>query len=177
MFHHFSAGSRVQAPQVVGSDGLHYWSSPTCQTEDAVSPGLVSDVRPSLGLSFQAPDGYSRSCRTTHLVVSPVQSSCWQTFRPLTPTIQITTNASPTGWGALVLDLTTNGHWMTEERGLHINLLELLAIFKAFWAFKRLLLGHVVQVATDNTTAVFYLNKQDGTCSQRLLYLTVQIWE
>ena len=48
------------------------------------------------------------------------------------PTIQITMDASPTGWGAHVHDPTANGHWTLREDILHINLMELFAIFKAF---------------------------------------------
>ena len=59
---------------------------------------------------------------------------------------------------------------------MHINFLELLAIYKAFRAFEHLLCGRVVQVASDNTIAIFYLNKQGGTHSLHLLYLSVKIW-
>ena len=48
---------------------------------------------------------------------------------------------------------------------------------KAFKAFLPLVQGQGVQVVTDNTTAMYYLNKQGGTCSRSLLLLTVILWE
>ena len=56
----------------------------------------------------------------------------------------------------------------------HINQLELLTIVKVFQAFETFLLGCVVQVAIDNTTAV---NKQGGTHSLCLLFQAVDLWE
>ena len=96
-------------------------------------------------------------------------------FGPLTPEIQVTTDASPTGLSAHIEQLTAHGLWSQEESCMHINFLELLVIYKTFQAFERVLCSRVVQVASDNTTTVFYLNKQDGTHSLHLLYLSIQI--
>jgi len=41
----------------------------------------------------------------------------------------LTTDASPTGWGAHVLDKVTRGFWSKEEQTLHINTLEIIAVF------------------------------------------------
>ena len=68
---------------------------------------------------------------------------------------------------------TDYGH----HKSVHINHLELLAIIKVFHAFLLLMRGRVVQLATDNTTALFYVNKQGGTHSPSLLYLAVDLWE
>ena len=87
------------------------------------------------------------------------------------------TDASPTGWGAHCLQHTVHGLWSNQELPLHINHLELLAIIKAFHAFLPLIRNQVVQLATDNTTALFYVNKQGGTHSPSLLYLVVTLWE
>ena len=35
----------------------------------------------------------------------------------------------------------------------------------------------MVQIATDNTTAMYYILKQGGTHSPGLLYLAVNLWE
>ena len=65
----------------------------------------------------------------------------------------------------------------SREVHLHLNHLELLAITKAFQAFESLLVSQVVRIATDNTMAVSYINKQGGTHSLQLLYLAVDLWE
>ena len=44
------------------------------------------------------------------------------------PTCVINTDASSVGWGASMGDATTQGLWSLEERKLHINILELLAV-------------------------------------------------
>uniref|UniRef100_A0ABM5FT66 Uncharacterized protein isoform X1 n=1 Tax=Pogona vitticeps TaxID=103695 RepID=A0ABM5FT66_9SAUR len=98
-------------------------------------------------------------------------------FGPLQPSIQLTMDANLSGWGVHCLNLTANGHWTLPEAALHINALELLAVFKALRASERLLSNKVVQVTSDNTTVVYYPNKQGGTHSRQLLHLTVQIWD
>ncbi|KAJ7345303.1 hypothetical protein JRQ81_001253, partial [Phrynocephalus forsythii] len=90
---------------------------------------------------------------------------------------EVQTNVSTTRWGATCADLQIHQTWSPQERVLHINMLELLAIFKAFRAFEPLLCGKMVQLITDNTTALFYVNKQGGTQSLPLLHLTLRFWE
>ncbi|KAJ7307453.1 hypothetical protein JRQ81_009473, partial [Phrynocephalus forsythii] len=91
--------------------------------------------------------------------------------------IQVTTDASNTGWGAHCLHVRAHDLWNSKEQTHHINYLELLAIIKAFKTFKLLLLRQVVQIITDNTTALFYINKQGRTCSNTLLQITLSFWE
>ena len=65
------------------------------------------------------------------------------------------------------------------ETLLHINLLELQAICLALKPFLLSIKGSLVQVLMDNTTAMWYCNKQqpaasravwgDGFCAKRLL--------
>ena len=46
---------------------------------------------------------------------------------------------------------------VSQRKLLHMNVLELLAIIKACKAFRNLLLGKMVQIAANNTTAMFYV--------------------
>ena len=98
-------------------------------------------------------------------------------FRPLQLTIQVTTDASTTGWGAHCKSHRVHALWSTKEKRLHINHLEMWAVIKAFRAFLPLLHGRAVQLVTDNTTTMHYINKQGGTHSMTLLYLAVILWE
>ena len=50
----------------------------------------------------------------------------------------------------------------------------MLVVIKVFRAFYPLIVG---QVATDNTTTMYYINKQGGTYSLLLLYLVIHLWE
>ena len=74
----------------------------------------------------------------------------------------VTTDASLTGWGATHEGRSINGLWDVHMRTLHINRLELMAVWLALRHFLPVLRGHHVLVRTDNTTVVAYVNKQGG---------------
>jgi len=94
-----------------------------------------------------------------------------QPLHPVAHTRQIFTDASHQGWGAHMDDQTAQGDWSKPERDLHINILELKAVFLALQEFRELCTGHTVLVATDNTTVVAYINKQGGMRSGPLCAL------
>lgn len=56
------------------------------------------------------------------------------------------------------------------------NYKELSAIFQALEVSENLLVGSHVQIQSDNSTAVAYLNKQGGTKNQELMNLTFKIF-
>ena len=92
------------------------------------------------------------------------------------PDLTLYTDASTLHWGAHAVGFRAAGSWSREERALSINCLELLVVIRAlradppFWRGKRLL------VASDNTTAVAYINHQGGTRSMTLMDLTYQLF-
>ena len=76
----------------------------------------------------------------------------------LSPTLSIETDASLRGWGALCQGI---GCW----KSLHINILELLAVFYAMKAFFKtspssLLL---VLILSNDTSVVAHVNRMGGT--------------
>ena len=72
------------------------------------------------------------------------------------------------GWGAHLGDSTARGVWSDTESWLHINSLELKAVFLALKSFEHLCKDQIVLVAMDNTTVVFYVNKEGGMkCNSR----------
>jgi ribonuclease HI len=85
------------------------------------------------------------------------------------------TDASLEGWGAHCTHLHAQGRWSNLERSLHINILELKAVLHAVKAFAKFLINKPVQIATDNTTVVAYINKQGGTHSWELCALLWRI--
>ena len=80
----------------------------------------------------------------------------------------VTTDASRSGWGATLEGRTARGLWTQAMLEYHINYLELMAIYLALKYFEPLLLGCHVLVRTDNTAALYYLNKQGGLSSRAL---------
>ena len=75
------------------------------------------------------------------------------------------TDASQRGWGAHMGSLTASGLWDAEMSQLHINHLELEAVFLALKHFEQVLPDKHVLLNTDNTTVACYLNKQGGARS------------
>ena len=61
-----------------------------------------------------------------------------------------------------------SGVWSAQEKLLHINLLEMKALFLALQAFQEDVAGHHVTAMCDNSTVVAYVNKQGGTVSRPL---------
>ena len=98
-----------------------------------------------------------------------------QPLHPIRHALQIFTDASKEGWGAHLNELTARGFWSVPESKLHINYLELKAVFLALKEFQDLCVGKIVLVATDNTTVVAYINKEGGMRSGPLCALLWRI--
>ena len=71
--------------------------------------------------------------------------------------------------------MTVSGNWTDQEKLLHINVLELKTVFLALKSFQNRILDKRVLIATDNATAVSYLNKQGGTHSWDMCLLVWRI--
>ncbi|KAI2662333.1 Transposon Ty3-G Gag-Pol polyprotein [Labeo rohita] len=89
--------------------------------------------------------------------------------------ITLATDASLTGWGAVMSGHPARGLWSSRHLTWHINCLEMLAVFRALKHFLPDLIGHHVLVRTDNTVVVYYFNHQGGLCSRPLYKLAHQI--
>ena len=98
-----------------------------------------------------------------------------QPLHPLKYALQIFTDASKEGWGAHLDEHTARGIWSLPETKLHINYLELKAVFLALKSFQAICSDKIVLVATDNTTVVAYINKEGGMRSGPLCALLWRI--
>ena len=99
--------------------------------------------------------------------------------------ITLYTDASNDGWGAVMGTSKTGGRWNEAEASHHINYLELMAIFFGLKAFCMKEYSVHIQVYSDNTTAVTYINSMGGTHSMechsvaktiRLFCMERKIW-
>ena len=79
------------------------------------------------------------------------------------------------GLGAHLNECTARGIWSLPERKLHINYLELKAVFLALKEFQDLCIHKIVLVVTGNTTVVSYINKEGGMRSDPLCALLWRI--
>ena len=84
------------------------------------------------------------------------------------PALHLYSDASRSGWGTHLFDHFMSGEWSEEEKLLHINFLEMKAMFLVLQSFQEVVAGLRVTVMCDNSTVVAYVNKQDGTVSHSL---------
>ena len=89
--------------------------------------------------------------------------------------LHLYSDASSSGWGAHLLDQNVSGVWSAQEKLLHINLLEMKALFLALQAFQEDVAVRHVTAMCDNSTVVAYVNKQGGTVSRPLCLLTSRL--
>ena len=67
------------------------------------------------------------------------------------PDLHLYSDASCSGWGAHLLDQHVSGVWSDQEKLLHINLLEMKALFLGLQAFRVDVIGHHVTAMCDNS--------------------------
>ncbi|XDV17738.1 hypothetical protein PO909_023557 [Leuciscus waleckii] len=87
----------------------------------------------------------------------------------------VSTDASTSGWGALLEGRPFFGQWSEREKLLHINCLEMLAVDNALTRFCPQIRGHHVLVRSDNMSVVVYINHQGGIRSRTLHRLTERL--
>jgi hypothetical protein len=75
----------------------------------------------------------------------------------------ICSDASITGWGGDMNNISNGGDWQPNEAIHHINYLELLAAYFVLKSFLKDVLGKHIKMIIHNTTAVSVINNM-GTC-------------
>ncbi|XP_075340396.1 uncharacterized protein LOC142399558 [Odontesthes bonariensis] len=87
----------------------------------------------------------------------------------------ISTDASLTGWGAVWEGRSVWAIWQPPWTSEHINVLELKAIHLALQRFLPTLQHSHVLVRSDSTSAVYHVNHQGGTKSQKCLQVAEEL--
>ena len=96
---------------------------------------------------------------------------------PPIPSVNIESDTSNKGWGAVLEGQTqTGGVWTAEEAAHRINYLELLAAFLAIKAFGKDWRDKVVLLCLDNITVISHINRKGGTTSPQLCKLAMWSW-
>lgn len=93
------------------------------------------------------------------------------------PELTVVTDASSFGWGGHLGDLTVSGTWSPEWSQKHINWLELQAVWLTLEHFLPQVQNTSVEILSDNSTTVSYINKQGGTHSLTLCKLALELWD
>lgn len=91
--------------------------------------------------------------------------------------IEIFTDSSLTGWGSCCGNEKTHGFWSDSEKKLHINILELKAIFYGLKCFAGGLSNCSILVRCDNTTAISYVNRMGSIRFPNLSKVAKRIWQ
>jgi len=96
-------------------------------------------------------------------------------INPPTTSVEVFTDASTSGWGGHSGSLTFHGQWSSEERQLHINVLEMRAVQLTLTNLNPPRGSHIL-VSTDNTTVMTHVNKQGGLKSWTLFQETLNLF-
>ncbi|XP_030765284.1 uncharacterized protein LOC115889439 [Sitophilus oryzae] len=91
--------------------------------------------------------------------------------------LEIFTDSSLSGWGAVCKGEKTHGWWASSDRNSHINILELKAIYLGLKCFTRFLKNCHILIRCDNTTAVACVNRMGSIQHNILNNMTRKIWE
>jgi hypothetical protein len=91
--------------------------------------------------------------------------------------LEIHTDASLTGWGAVCKGKKVSGAWSHSEKQNHINFLELKAALLGLKCFSKELNNCEILLRVDNTTALAYINKAGGIQFPHLNNITREIWQ
>jgi ribonuclease HI len=91
--------------------------------------------------------------------------------------LEIYSDASNSGWGAVCGENKVNGMWKSSERENHINYLELLAVFLGLKSFARNKTNCAILLRVDNTTAISYVNRMGSIQFPHLNNLARSIWQ
>ena len=108
---------------------------------------------------------------------SPVRLLEGKPFSPPPHSLVLTSDASQSGWGATLPPHRVSGTWSLEDSLVHINSLELKAVFLALKSLEDLVAGQSLLIRSDNTTVVSFINFQGGTHSPSLCLLAIELWE
>lgn len=81
------------------------------------------------------------------------------------------------GWGAACEGEEAHGFWSSTEQNMHINFLEILAVFLALKSFAANDSNCQILLRIDNTTAIAHLNKMGGVKFPNLNDITKEVWE
>lgn len=91
--------------------------------------------------------------------------------------LEIFSDASMSGWGAVCGEERSRGVWSREERKMSINFLELSAAFMGLGVFANNLKNCEILLRIDNTTAISYINRMGGIQYPYLNRITRKIWQ
>lgn len=167
------SASRLRIESLLGSLAFAGQISPLCKLKKKMlGPILASWPSVSRTSPIPLPALFLQRLRWW---TSPERVSEWHNMRVDPEPLLAWADASERGWGAhLANGRWTAGDWNLDERSLHINLLEILAI-RYLVASPLVPEGSHLHVHTDNVTALFAVNHQGSTRSLQVTDLVATL--
>jgi len=104
-----------------------------------------------------------------------IQHSCCSLIST-NPNVVLTTDASKSGWGAVFGKTKTGGLFTTDETNLHINVLELKAVYFGLSSLCKEVKNMHIKLLIDNTTAVQTINNMGSCKSESCNNIVLEIW-
>ena len=161
-------GLLINAFHAVLEAPLHYR---TLEREKVRNLGISGDYNSKMVLSTEAKFQIS-------WWADNIRSKNGKKIRPDPISEWIQTDASLLGWGSFWVgkSISSGGKWSVEQNGLHINYLELLAIFNTLKVWFSDSQNIHIAIQSDNTCAIACVNNQGSITSVDLDTLSLQIW-
>ena len=160
--------SKVSIREITALIGLYNSASMAIQLGPLFHRYLDSDKCLALKENLQNYD--KKICLSNNSVneiewwINNVKNYNGKVIRPQSPNVYLYTDASLKGWGAAIeKGEHTQGRWNYEESRLHINLLELKAIYFALLALCKSYENIHICIRSDSSTAVTYINRRGGS--------------
>ncbi|GFO26946.1 Pol polyprotein [Plakobranchus ocellatus] len=95
---------------------------------------------------------------------------------PPEPDVVVFTDASLSGWGCSVGNISSGGHWPQHAQSYHINILEIRAVHETLKCFCHEFQNKHVRVISDNTTAIACINHMGTNHSVENNEETWKLW-
>jgi hypothetical protein len=107
--------------------------------------------------------------------IANVRESNGRPMSATDPDLTIFSDASLSGWGAVMNEVSSKGPWTLGDKNRHINELELLAALNGLKCFTSQVSNLSVRLMLDNFMAVHYITKSGGTRSPALSAISADI--
>ena len=91
------------------------------------------------------------------------------------PDLSFYSDESDVGWGVIVGEHLVSGIWSPSQKGLSINLREMMAVQGGLLEFSSLLRGRTIALFCDFVTTIAYLRRSGGTRSKDLFLIVREI--
>ena len=172
-------GKRIKAKKMASLVGVIKWMAPYVPLGNMHLKKLQWKIRQKWSQSVHGWNAKILVTRSMYDLLRwwtrPTNTHRGVPLKPPHPTLDIFTDASCHGYGAIMGTATMSGEWTRRYREKHINHLELEATRRALLTFAEDVENKVVRLHTDNRTTVSCLRRQGSLKSRSLNKLTAKI--